>query len=131
MLKKLPIQPQLEMLKTVLKSFLNPQHELCLSTNEIDWDYLEKEFTALYGEVGRPSIPIRTIGGLLLLNQIYNLGGETAIESYIDNPYSQHFCGEIYFQYKYPFDPSDFGTFSQANRRGRNEENLQTEYRII
>jgi IS5 family transposase len=78
---------------------------------EIDWDSLEKAFAPLYGEVGRPSIPIRTIVGLLLLKQIYNLGDETVMERYIDSPYSQHFCGEIYFQYKYPFDPSDFVHF--------------------
>ena len=111
MLKKLPSQPQLEMFKTVLASFINPQHELCLLAKEIDWDYLEKEFAPLYGEVGRPSIPIRTIVGLLLLKQIYNLGDETVMERYIDSPYCQHFCGEIYFQYKYPFDPSDFVHF--------------------
>ena len=99
------------MFKTVLASFINPQHELCLLAKEIDWAYLEKEFAPLYGEVGRPSIPIRTIVGLLLLKQIYNLGDETVMERYIDSPYCQHFCGEIYFQYKYPFDPSDFVHF--------------------
>jgi len=111
MLKKLPVQPQLEMFKTVLTSFINPQHELCLLAKETDWDSLEKEFAPLYGEVGRPSIPIRTIVGLLLLKQIYNLGDETVMERYIDSPYCQHFCGEIYFHYKYPFDPSDFVHF--------------------
>jgi IS5 family transposase len=73
MLKILPVQPQLEMFKTVLVSFINPQHELCLLAKEIDWDYLEKEFAPLYGEVGRPSIPIRTIVGFLLLNRYMNL----------------------------------------------------------
>jgi len=116
MLKKLPVQPQLEMFKTVLVSFINPQHELCLLAKEIDWDDLEKEFAPLYGEVGRPSIPIRTIVGLLLLKQIYNLGDETIMERYIDSPYCQHFCREIYFQYEYPFDPSDFVHF--RNRIG-------------
>jgi transposase, IS5 family len=111
MLKKLSSQSQLEIFKTVLASFINPQHELCLLAKEIDWDYLEKEFAPLYGEVGRPSIPIRTIVGLLLLKQIYNLGDKTVMERYIDSPYCQHFCGKIYFQYKLPFDPSDFVHF--------------------
>ena len=111
MLKKLPAQPQLKMFKTVLVNFINPEHELCLLAKKIDWDYLEKEFAPLYGEVGRPSIPIRTIVGLLLLKQIYDLGDETVMDRYIDSPYCQHFCGEIYFQYKYPFDPSDFVHF--------------------
>ena len=111
MLKKLPVQPQLEMFKTVLSSFINPEHELCKLATKIDWTSLEKEFEPLYGTVGRPSIPIRTIVGLLLLKQIYNLGDETVIERYIDSPYFQHFCGEVYFQYRYPFDPSDFVHF--------------------
>ena len=111
MLKKLPVQPQLEMFKTVLMSFIHPEHELCLLAKEIDWDTLEKEFAPLYGKVGRPSIPIRTIAGLLLLKQMYNLGDETVVVRYLENPYWQHFCGEVYFQYNLPFDPSDFVHF--------------------
>lgn len=111
MLKKIPKQPQLEMFKTVLTSFINPQHELCLLANKIDWVSLEKEFEPLYGTVGRPSIPIRTIVGLLLLKQMYSLGDEIVVERYLENPYWQHFCGEIYFQYRLPFDPSDFVHF--------------------
>jgi IS5 family transposase len=111
MLKKLPVQPQLEMFKTVLTSFIHPEHELCLLAKKIDWDGLEKEFAPLYGKVGHPSVPIRTIVGLLLLKQMYNLGDETVVERYLENPYWQHFCGEIYFQYKLPFDPSDFVHF--------------------
>lgn len=111
MLKKLPVQPQLEMFKTVLTSFIHPEHELCLLAKKIDWKNLEEEFAPLYGKVGRPSIPIRTIVGLLLLKQMYNMGDETVVERYLENPYWQHFCGEVYFQYKLPFDPSDFVHF--------------------
>ncbi len=111
MMKKLPKQPQLEMFKTVLVSFVNPEHELCLLAKKIDWEGLENEFAPLYGTVGRPSVPIRTIVGLLLLKQMYNLGDETVMDRYLENPYWQHFCGEIYFQYRLPFDPSDFVHF--------------------
>jgi len=111
MLKKLPSQPQLEMFKTVLVNLVHPEHKLCLLAKQIDWASLEKEFAPLYGKVGRPSIPIRTIVGLLLLKQMYNLGDETVLERYLENPYWQHFCGEVYFQYTFPFDPSDFVHF--------------------
>jgi IS5 family transposase len=75
-----------------------------------DWKSLEEDFAPLYGKVGRLSIPIRTIVGLLLLKQIYDLGDETVMDRYIDSPYFFRFTrdGEIYFQYDYPFDPSDF-----------------------
>jgi IS5 family transposase len=111
MLKKLPQNPQLEMYKTVLTNFIHPEHKLCLLAKEIDWIGLEQEFAPLYGSTGRPSVPIRTIVGLLLLKQMYNLGDETIMDRYLENPYWQHFCGEIYFQYKLPFDPSDFVHF--------------------
>lgn len=111
MMKKLPKQPQLEMFKVQLLSFINTEHELCLLAKKIDWEGLEKDFTPLYGTVGRPSVPIRTIVGLLLLKQMYNMGDETVVERYLENPYWQHFCGEIYFQYRLPFDPSDFVHF--------------------
>jgi IS5 family transposase len=111
MLKKLPVQPQLEIFKTVLTSFIHPEHELCLLAKKIDWKGLEEEFAPLYGKVGRPSVPIRTIVGLLLLKQMYSHGDETVVERYLENPYWQHFCGEVYFQYKLPFDPSDFVHF--------------------
>jgi hypothetical protein len=47
MLKKLPKQPQLEMFKTVLTSFRNPEHELCHLARKIDWAYLESEFAPI------------------------------------------------------------------------------------
>ena len=116
MLKKLPVQPQLEMFKTVLTSFIHPDHDLCQLARKIDWDYLEKEFSPLYGKVGRPSVPIRTIVGLLILKQMYDLGDETVLDRYLENPYWQHFCGEVYFQYILPFDPSDFVHFRKRIR---------------
>ena len=122
MLKKQIKEPQLEIFQTVLATFINPSHELCLLGKEIDWDGLEAEFAPLYGTTGRPSVPIRTMVGLLLLKQIYNLGDETVMERWIENPYWQHFCGEVYFQYKAPFDPSDFVHF----RKRIGEEGMQT-----
>ena len=87
MLKKLPKNPQLEMYKTALASFIHPDHKLCVLARKIDWESIEKEFAPLYGSTGRPSVPIRTIVGLLLLKQMYSLGDETVVERYLENPY--------------------------------------------
>ena len=111
MLKKLPVQPQLKMFKTVLASFIHPEHELCLLAKKIDLESLEDEFAPLYEKVSRHYIPIRTIVGLLLLGRTYNLGIKVVAERNLENPYWQHFYGEVYFQYKLPFDPSDFVYF--------------------
>ena len=93
MLKKLPKEPQLEIFKTVLTGFIHPQHELCLLAKKIDWKSLEDEFAPLYGKVGRPSIPTRTIVGLLLLKPMYKLGDETVVQHWLENPYWSRVLG--------------------------------------
>ena len=45
------------------------------------------------------------------MKQMYNLGDETVVERYLENPYWQHFSGEVHFQYMLPFDPNDFVHF--------------------
>ena len=107
------------MFKTILVNFINPQHELCLLAKKIDWEAMEKEFAPLYGEVGRPSIPIRTIVYLLLVKQIYNLYYVTVTDRYTNSPYVRHFCGEINFQYDYSFDPVTLST--SASGSGKKE----------
>jgi len=44
------------MFKTVLTSYINPEHELCNLARKIDWAYLESEFAPLFRTVGRPLI---------------------------------------------------------------------------
>ncbi|MBL6943257.1 MAG: transposase, partial [Bacteroidales bacterium] len=48
---------------------------------------------------------------LLLLKRIYNLGDETVMAQWLQNPYFQYFCGEAEFQWEYPCDPSDLVRF--------------------
>ena len=42
-MKKLPVQPQFEMLKTVLARFILPEHELCLLAKKFGRKTLEDE----------------------------------------------------------------------------------------
>lgn len=41
----------------------------------------------------------------------YNLGDETLVARWIENPYWQYFCGETFLQYDKPFDPREFVHF--------------------
>jgi IS5 family transposase len=111
MLGKIDKNPQLNIFQTPLEKMINLKHELCLLAEKIDWDNIEKEFNKYYKDIGRPSVPVRKIVGLILLKQIYNQSDESVIERWIENPYWQYFCGETYFQFEQPFDPSDFVHF--------------------
>ena len=100
-----------ELFRTRLEDLINPNHELVLLTKAIDWDYFEKEFTPYYSEKGAPSVPIRTMVGCLLLKHLYNLGDERLPEYWLRDVYFQYFCGGVFFEHKFPFDPSDFVHF--------------------
>lgn len=111
MLGKTEKNPQLDLLKVQLVHFINPEHELCKHASKINWDSVEKELAVFYSPKGAPSVPIRTMVGLTILKQIYKYGEKNTIQHWLENPYWQHFCGEIYFQHKAPFHFHDFGTF--------------------
>ena len=103
--------PQLNVFRVPLVSMINMEHELVLLAQRIDWEKVEKDFSIYYPELGRPAVPIRKMVGSMLLKQMYNLGDETFVARWIENPYWQYFCGETYFQYDQPYDPSDFVHF--------------------
>jgi len=98
--------PQLNIFDTPLERFINLNHELCILSKKIDWDIIEEDFSFYYSDIGRPSVPIRRMIGLLLLKQIYNLSDESIVDRWIENPYWQYFTGEERFQYKFPIHPT-------------------------
>jgi IS5 family transposase len=108
---KSPNQNQRNLFLPLLKEFINMEHELVLLAEKIDWSYFDKSFSSLYSETGQPAMPIRLMVGCLMLKRLYNLGDETLASEWVMNPYMQYFCGEAYFQYQFPCDPSDFVHF--------------------
>lgn len=108
---KSPNQNQKNIFRPILEEIVNPNHELVVLSHRIEWKTFEDEFSKLYSHTGQPGMPIRMMVGLLLLKRIYNLGDETVMEQWLQNPYFQYFCGESEFQWKYPCDPSDLVHF--------------------
>jgi IS5 family transposase len=116
MLGKLPNKDQGEFFRTRLEDLINPNHELALLANTIDWKYFENEFKPYYSDSGAPSVPIRRMVGCLLLKHLYNLGDDRIPEYWVRDVYFQYLCGGVFFEHKFPFDPSDFVHF--RNRVG-------------
>jgi IS5 family transposase len=86
---------------------LDPNHELVRLATKIPWDDLAQEFGRLYvPDLGRPGIPIRLMAGLHLLKHTYGLSDEDVVKGWVENPYWQHFCGEVMFQHHFPIHPS-------------------------
>jgi IS5 family transposase len=111
MIGKSPIKSQRELFRPLLEDFIDMRHELVLLGNKIDWSYFENEFSPYYSDNGAPSVPIRQMVGCLMLKHLYNLGDDRLPEFWVRDVYFQHFCGGVFFEHKFPFDPSDFVHF--------------------
>jgi len=112
MIGKIDKNPQLEMFKVPLKHFIKENHELVLLSRKINWGQLESDLGVFYCDNnGRPCIPIRTIAGIVLLKRMFNESDESVLDRWVENPYWQYFCGEIYFCHELPFDRTELIKF--------------------
>jgi IS5 family transposase len=109
---------QLNLMETPLAHFIHPGHELCLLADKINWKEIEKDFSVYYSTKGAPSIPIRTMVGLILLKQAYHYSDRNSVRQWVENPYWQLFCGETCFQHKAPFSAADYRLFRKRIGEG-------------
>lgn len=58
-----------------------------------------------FGEVGAPALPVRLMVGWLYLQHTYGVSDEAVVEHWVDSPYWQLFCGETFFQHRFPCQP--------------------------
>jgi len=114
MVAKIDKTPQLEVFKIPIRHFVKEKHELLFLAQKIDWDKLDSELSVYYcPDNGRPGIPIRKIAGIIILKRMFNESDESVLERWLENPYWQHFCGELYFQHELPFDRTELIKFRQ------------------
>lgn len=112
MIGKQPTEYQMSIFEVALESFIDMSHELVLLSKRIDWSAVESDFAEYYcADNGRPSVPIRTMVGMMLLKNIYNLSDEGAVARWLENPYMQYFTGEKVFQKRPPINPADMTKF--------------------
>jgi hypothetical protein len=80
MLGKLPSESQPSVFAPSFELMLNPNHELVLLAKKLDWDDLERRFAGLYASSGRPSIPVRVVVSLIMLQRMKNLSDEEVVK---------------------------------------------------
>jgi len=113
MLKKNPRQDrQDDLFRPRLENIIYPRHELVKLGALIDWDGLEAGLSRFYcAGTGRPAGSIRLMIGLYFLKDIKGLSDEEVCAVWCENPYFQHFCGETYFQHRFPVEPPSLSIF--------------------
>lgn len=118
MLKKNPVSSgQKDLFRERLDSIINMRHRLVTLSRIIKWDWLESCVSKHYCHTnGRPGGSIRMMMGLLILKDIEGQSDESVCERWVENPYWQYFCGEEFFQHKFPVTPESLSYF--RNRIG-------------
>lgn len=94
-----------------LDQIIDLNHPFARLAKLVDWERLHKEFSVYYSSVGRSGLPIRLMVGLNLLKHIYALSDEEVCARWVENPYFQYFCSEIFFQHRVPIERSVLSHF--------------------
>lgn len=131
MKSKSPVDtPTDDLFRSRLDQIINMQHELVLLADRIDWQHLDAKLEPFYAQTGRPAIASRLMIGLHLLKQIHQLSDEAICEQWVVNPYFQYFCGETYFQHRFPIQRSSMTHWRQRVGERFCQELLQESLRI-
>jgi transposase, IS5 family len=108
------VQDQDLLFRSRLSEQLNPRHELLRLAKAIEWDQMEMGFAPLFSAgAGHPPIPIRLACGLMILQHMFDLSDEKVVESWVENPYWQAFCGYDFLQWELPVHPTSLTHWRQ------------------
>ena len=100
------------MFRNRLENLIDMRHELVRLGGLVEWGLFEAQFGPHYAETGGcPARPVRLMVGLQYLKHIHGLSDEAVVSGWVENPYWQHFCGEVYFRHDPPIDPSSMTRF--------------------
>ncbi len=103
-----PAAPEIEdLFRSRLDQQINMRHALVRLAGLIDWAEIERTFTEPFTSGrGRPALAPRLIAGLLYLQHTFDASDEAVVNTWVENPYWQYFCGEVFLQTEAPIDPS-------------------------
>ncbi|PIE46624.1 MAG: IS5/IS1182 family transposase, partial [Gammaproteobacteria bacterium] len=105
--KNSPSASQQDLFRLQLSSMIDMRHELVLLAKSIDWQVLDTTLGAsIVSTVGNSALPTRLVAGLLYLQHAFSVSDEVLCARWLENPYWQYFCGEVYFQHKFPCHPT-------------------------
>ena len=110
-----PSQPQSgELFRPRLDEQINMRHPLVRLAGLMDWEQIERHFASHFTSGrGRPALAPRLVAGLLYLQHANDASDEAVVNTWVENPYWQFFCGETYLQTELPIDPSSLTRWRQ------------------
>jgi IS5 family transposase len=110
-------QPPRQLFLQKLNEMIDIRHPLVRLSGVMPWDViaanLKLDWSGTLVAAGRPALPLRLMFGLLYLKNAFNLSDEVICERWLENPYYQYFCGEVFFQTRMSCDPTTLMRFRQ------------------
>ncbi|MCL2711221.1 MAG: IS5 family transposase [Planctomycetaceae bacterium] len=99
-----------QLFQSRLENMINPDHSLVHLAAAIRWERFDEAYSAYYcQDNGAPGLPTRLMVGLQYLKYTFNLSDEELVKRWLENPYWQYFCGEVFFQTDFPCDDTSLG----------------------
>ena len=96
-----------DLFRSRLEAIIDPRHSLVRLGKAIDWSVFDTAFGTLFDQTnGRPGLPTRLMVGLHMVKHMDGISDEVVCERFLDSPYVQHFCGEVFFRHDLPLDRS-------------------------
>jgi len=112
----------LQLFQARLENLLNSHHPLVHLAAAIQWERFDEAYAPFYCDNnGAPGLPTRLMVGMQYLKYTYNLSDEELVKQWLENPYWQYFCGEVYFQTDFPCDDTSLSIW----RKRIGEEQLK------
>jgi IS5 family transposase len=108
-----------DLFRARLDQIVDRDHALAKLGRAIDWGFLEDRFGAVSSDkAGHPPLPTRLMAGLSILKPMrdlpmHDLSDEDLCARWVENPYSQLFCGEEVVRRKLAFDRSSLTRWRQ------------------
>lgn len=87
-----------DLFRSWLDQIVVMSYQLAKLARVIDRGFLDKRFNAVYTDAsGRPLLPTRLMAGMVILKYLHDLSDEVWCERWVETPYYQLFCGEVFF----------------------------------
>ena len=114
MKSKIKKEHNADLFREELTQMINLDHPLCQLAEAIDWSIADDIVLSWFKDSGGcPVKSTRLIAGLFFLKQLFAVGDDDLPGRWVENPYWQYFCGEMYFQHEFPMHPTSMTKWRQ------------------
>jgi IS5 family transposase len=84
---------QMTIVAGLFQAKLNPNHELLILAEKVDWERLAEELAPNYSKIGRSGKPIRLMVGAHILKHMHDMSDEEVVNRLTGDVYWMAFCG--------------------------------------